>query len=58
MCSQNTNIENKKLDRSLFAHQFTYEHCLKKGMSNKNWLAIKKMFKEGKYEQAAFLVTK
>ena len=49
---------DKVLDRSLFNNQFAYEYCLKNGISNKGWLAIKKMFKEGKYEQAAFLVTK
>lgn len=58
MCSQDTNIVINELDRALFTNQFTYEYCLKKGMSNKDWLAIKKMFKEGKYEPVNFLVKK
>ncbi len=50
MCTQDTNIplqgqkkEESKLDRNLFAYDITYEYCLKKGMTNEQWLKIKNM---------------
>lgn len=40
---------NSKLDRSIFAHEMTYEYCMKEGITSEEWIKIKNQFKSKKH---------